>query len=521
MRSRADLRHYQNATVDFIKEKKRCALFLDLGMGKTVSALTAMNDVVGAFGAHRILAIAPLRVAKNTWPKEVQQWAHLRGMTVSVITGSLQERLDAIFRPADLYVINRENVQWLEKARDAYGQLKRLKLKAPAVRVFDHEMAWLKDSIISGRELRDFFPYDRQTLTWEVTQEALDRLRLHLSSFSGLKQQATYDAYLVDESSSFKNKGSNRWKALRRLSRDAEYVVLMTGTPRPNSMLEIHPQMQLLDGGQRLGSSLTRFREDHFVTVGDTGRKFVLKKGHADIIIEKIADVCMTLKSEDYLELPARIDEFVELDLGEKLMRDYKTFEREYVLHLAQAGDIEAVSAAALTGKLLQFANGAIYDAEKKVHHLHDEKIEALKEIIEEANGAPVLVAYNFKHDLARLKQAFPHATVLDTDPETENRWNRGEIPILLAHPKSAGHGLNLQDGGSIAVWFGLTWSLEEYLQFNKRLHRSGQRRDVYVKHLIAKGTVDEMIVSVLKLRDEDQESMLQALKKLVRAALA
>lgn len=521
MLQRSDLRQYQNRTVEFIKAKKRCALFLDMGLGKTPCTLTATVDCLNSFDVGKTLVIAPKRVARNTWPNEVNKWGHLSHLRLSVITGTLQERIAAIRKEADVYAINRENVAWLEKARDAYGKLRRLKLKADEVKVFNSKMTWLLDSIVSSKELKQRFHYNAKTLTWTITRAALDQLKLDLQEFESFHRQTDYDAYLIDESSSFKNKGSARWKALRRLSRDATYVVLMTGTPRPNSMLEIHPQMQLLDGGERLGGSQERFKHDHFVSVGNTGRKWVLKAGHEALIIDRIADVCMVLKSEDYLELPPRIDEFMELDLGEKPLAEYKQFEKEYILQTAAGERIEAISAAALSGKLLQFANGAIYDADKKVHPIHDVKIEALQEIVEEANGAPILVAYGFKHDLARLRKAFPQAVVFDDNPETENRWNRGEIEILLAHPKSAGHGLNLQDGGSVAVWFSLTWSLEEYLQFNKRLHRSGQRRDVYIKHLIAKGTIDELILSVLKVKDAGQESLLQALISHVKSTLA
>jgi SNF2 family DNA or RNA helicase len=516
MLTREDLRGYQNTATDFWKRTRRCLLGLDMGLGKTVSSLTAFSDMWATLDADTCLVIAPLRVAKNVWPAEVRKWSHLRHLRVSVICGTLQERLEAIYKPADIYVINRENIVWLEQVKLFAKTFKKFTVLGDSVKLTASQLEWLIDVVISGKELRNYFEHDKKHRTWTVDAENLELLRNRLAKYEDAASRLVFDTYIVDESTSFKSKGASRWKALRRMSRAAANVALLTGTPTPNSLLEIQPQMQLVDGGKRLGESLERFKILHFFPVEEEkGRrvKWMLRSGHEEIIREKIQDVCMVMKSEDYLQLPERIDEYLWLDIDNAARSRYAELEREYITRMVGGEVVEAVTAAVLANKLLQMANGCVYDENKKAHVLHDEKLEALKEIVEESNGAPILVAYNYKHDLARLRKTFPQAVVLDKNPETENRWNRGEIPILLAHPKSAGHGLNLQFGGSVAVWFGLTWSLEEYLQFNKRLYRSGQRRDVYIKHLVCKGTIDEVVLRVLRRKDKTQESLLKALR--------
>lgn len=514
MLRRRDLRPYQVESIEFFKALKRCGLFLDMGLGKTASTLTAINDLIGEFVITKTLVIAPLRVARNTWPKEIKKWEHLKELRTSVVVGTLDERIAALFTNADIYIINRENIVWMEKAANAYKLLKKFDILGGEQLIDDTKLRWLIDSVISGKQLRTYFEFNKETGRWRVTREALNRLKEDLQWAKEFSKRIQFDAYLVDESSSFKNKGAQRWKSLRRISRSAEYLALLTGTPSPNTLLELQPQLQLIDGGKRLGESLERFKHQHFRAVDRNGYKWALRKGHDEIIHDAIRDVCLSMKTEDYLQLPDRIDEYQWLDLDAKTKKRYAELEREYIIKMVGGEIVEAVNAAALSNKLLQLSNGAVYDENKKAHLLHDEKIEALKEIVEEARGAPILIAYNYKSDLARLKKAFPKAVVLDKNPATEDRWNRGEIEILLAHPKSAGHGLNLQDGGSIAVWFGLTYSLEAYQQFNKRLHRSGQRRDVYIKHLVCRGTIDELVLAVLRQKDATQEKLLKALRR-------
>jgi len=447
VRAGADLRPYQAHAVDFVCEKRRCALFMDMGLGKTATVLTAVARMQAEFSLGPVIVFAPLKVCRMVWPNEVKVWEHTSGLRVSVAAGAdnAKERLAALLRPADIYVLNHDNAAWFETQFQ----------KRP-------------------------FPV------------------------SGI---------IVDESSGYKDKSTARWKAMRRMARRVDTLVLLTGTPAPNALYEVHPQIALIDGGERLGTSLVRFKEDHFRALDYNGYKLVVREGHAELIYEAIRDVCITLKSEDYLTLPDRLYQDVPCELSPHAMEQYKEMQKHAVLEMANDGVIEGVTAATLAGKLLQMAAGAVYDAERKIHALHDVKIEALKEIVAEEPHENFLVAYNYKHDLARLQEAFPYAVVMGKDPDVERAWNAGEIRMLLAHPKSAGHGLNLQFGGCNIIWFTLTYSLEQYLQFNKRLHRSGQLRPVLIRHLIALGTIDEHVLRVLAGKDSTQNEMLNALR--------
>lgn len=319
-----------------------------------------------------------------------------------------------------------------------------------------------------------------------------------------------YEVLILDESSGYKNQDTKRWKCARRLCRKTERVVLMSATPSPNSLVDLWAQVYLLDGGQRLGTSVTAFRNTYFRVVDKDGRKWVPRRGAEAIIYQKIADITLVMQAEDYLSMPDKFILEVPVDIGEDGREAYNSFEATCVADLP-GGEVEAFSAAALLGKLTQFANGHVYDADKNVHVIHEAKLDALVELIEEAQE-PVLVGYTFQSDRDRILARLPHAEVIGKDMTVIDRWNRGEIPVLIAHPASAGHGLNLQHGGRHLIWFGPPWSLELYLQMNGRLHRQGQARPVMIHHLIATGTVDETIMAVLGGKDASQQRLLNAL---------
>jgi SNF2 family DNA or RNA helicase len=442
--SRSDLHKYQERAVEFIKEKKRCALFLFLGAGKTTSTLTAVSELQDQMCVHKTLVIAPLRVANSVWHNEVKLWRHLKHMKVQVCTGTERERLTSLHREADVYTINRENVPWLVKQ---YGK------------------------------------------KWP------------------------FDMVVIDESSSFKSATSLRFKALKKILPFTDYMVLLTGTPAPNGLLDLWSQMYLLDGGTAIGRTMTAYKQ-RFFEADYMGYKYTPRAGADALIHNAIAHMVLSMKGEDYLELPERIDltEFVDIPTAAK--DAYDDFEKKLLLELESGEIVEALSAGVLANKLLQYANGAIYtDEHKNWAEVHSVKLDTLHDLIEQNEGESILVAYNFKTDLERLKKRFPKAQVLDQNPNTITRWNAGEIPLLLAHPQSAGHGLNLQHGGCLAVWFGLNWNLEYYKQFNARLYRQGQGRPVRIIHIIARDTVDERVITALAAKDATQEDLLKALK--------
>ena len=441
---RNDLHDYQLKAIDFIIEEERCALLLDMGMGKSVSTLTAIKDLKDSFAVNKVLVIAPLRVARSVWAQEAQKWRHLDDLKVSVCLGAQRNRQAALARDADIYVINRENVTWLV---DLY------KAKWP------------------------------------------------------------FDAVIIDESSSFKSPSSKRFRSIKKILPYTNYMVLLTGTPSPNSLMDLWSQMYLVDFGERLGRTVTGYRQ-RFFDQDFMGYRYTARPGSAEKIHALISDKAISMNAEDYLELPDRIDIDLPVEMPTSALKSYKEMEKTLLSTLETGEEVEAVSAAALANKLLQFANGAAYyDEHKNWAEVHKEKLDALEEIVEENPSENILVAYNYKFDLARLLKRFPQAKVLDNEDSTIERWNRGEIPMLLAHPASAGHGINLQKGGSLSVWFGLNWSLELYQQFNARLHRQGQTKPVRIIHLVSEGTIDERVLRVLKDKDATQSSLLNALK--------
>lgn len=443
MLSRDDMHEYQNKAVSYIKRLKRCALFLDLGMGKTTSTLTAVSDLLDGFMVNKVLVIAPLRVANGVWAQESQKWSHLKHLTTNVCTGTERQRIAALSSQSDVYTINRENVPWLVKH---FGK------------------------------------------KWP------------------------FDCVVIDESSSFKNASSQRFKALKKILPETEYMVLLTGTPSPNGLLDLWSQIYLLDFGASLGRTMGAYKQRFFES-DYMGYKFTPRVGSDEKIRSLINDFCLSMAAQDYLELPERININVEVELDSKSRKFYEQFEKELLAELDNGEVVEAVNAAVLANKLLQVSNGFTYTDDKQNWQLlHKNKIEALKELVEQ-NDEPMLVAYNYKIDLERIVEVFPDAVVLDSSPETIARWDRGEIKMLLAHPASAGHGLNLQAGGSLCVWFGLNWSLELYQQFNARLHRQGQTKPVRIVHIVAKGCIDERVLKVLNNKDVVQSKLLNALK--------
>lgn len=393
-----------------------------------------------------VLVIAPKRVAENTWSKECEKWEHLRHLKVARVMGTAQERRDALTRPADLYVINRENVVWLV---DYLGK------------------------------------------SWP------------------------FSTVIIDELSSFKSAQAKRWKALRRVRGRIKRLIGLTGTPRPNGLEDLWPEIYLLDQGERLGRTLGAFRQRYLIPEKMNGHvvySYREKEGAAEEVYNRLADICMSIRKEDVLSLPGQLYQDIELVPPPAVLKQYKTFERKKVMEcLDGAGEIIAGTEATLTGKLLQFANGAIYDMDGAVHEIHNVKLDALEEMIEEAGGDSVLVLYAYQHDADRIRQRIK-CRALDKPSDIDD-WNAGKIPVALAHPASIGHGLNLQDGGHIIIWFGLTWSLELYQQANERLNRPGQKHVCRVYHLILKGTHDERVLKALSNKDKGQAAAIEALR--------
>ncbi|MDF2873345.1 MAG: chromatin-remodeling complex subunit snf22 complex subunit snf22 [Sporomusa sp.] len=440
---------YQDYATGRIIDLTASALFLEMGMGKTVSTLTAIAELLhNRFDVAKVLVIAPLRVADDTWSRESEKWAHTRYLKIAKVLGSESERLRALQEKADIYCINRENVEWLV---EYYGK------------------------------------------KWP------------------------FDMVVIDESSSFKSPKARRFKALRKVRPFIKRIVELTGTPRPNSLMDLWAQIYLLDQGERLGKTVTGYRERYFEP--DKRNRTTIfswkpKPGAEEAIYAKLADICVSMQAKDWLNLPERIDNFIPVKLPAAAYEQYKRLERDLLLPMV-GGDIVANTASVLSNKLLQMANGAAYDENGKVTKIHDAKLTALDDIVETANGEPVLVFYWYKHDLERLQAHYPKARILDTAKDIAD-WNAGKVPVMLAHPASVGHGLNLQDGGHMIVWFGLTWSLELYQQANARLYRQGQLHSVIIHHLVAVGTVDELVARALDGKAEGQETMMRAVKALI-----
>lgn len=442
---------YQRYATKYIESHPVAAVFLDMGLGKTSITLTALNDLLfDYFDAHRILVVAPLRVARNTWSDEIEKWDHLKDLQFSIAVGTEAERLSALKRQADIYIINRENLQWLIE----------------------------KSSV----------PFD-------------------------------FDMVVIDELSSFKNHQAKRFKSLMKVRPKVKRMVGLTGTPSSNGLMDLFAEFKILDMGVRLGRFIGQYRSSYFKPDKMNGPIVYSYKpllGAEQAIYEKISDITTSMRAADHLKMPELVSTKYMVHLSEKEKKKYEDMKAELVLALPE-GEITAANAASLSGKLSQMANGAVYADDENILSIHDRKLEALEDIIEAANGKTVLVAYWFKHDLMRIEQRLAEKKIpfqkLDSDASIR-KWNKGELPVALIHPASAGHGLNLQSGGSTLVWFGITWSLELYQQTVARLYRQGQSEGTVANiHIIAKDTVDERIMKALQEKDSTQSALIDAVK--------
>lgn len=436
---------YQSFATNHILTHPEAAVFLEMGLGKSVITLTAIFDLcLDSFLIRKVLVIAPLRVARDTWPSEIKKWDHLEGLTYSVAVGSEKERTAALMRTADVYIINRENVDWLVNK--------------------------------SG------IPFD-------------------------------FDMIVIDELSSFKSWQAKRFKSLIKVRPYVKRIVGLTGTPSSNGLMDLWAEFRVLDFGQRLGRYITHYRNSFFTPDKRNGEVIFSYKplpGAEEAIYKRISDITISMKSCDYLKLPECVINEVSVRMDEKEYEVYDTFREEMVAQIKDR-EIDAANAAVLSGKLLQMANGAVYDEEKQTLHIHDRKLDALEDLIEGMNGKPVLVAYWYKHDADRIKERFD-VREIKTSKDIED-WNAGKIPVAIIHPASAGHGLNLQSGGSTLIWFGLTWSLELYQQTNARLHRQGQTDTVIIHHIISEGTIDEDVMKALKKKEKTQDALISAVR--------
>lgn len=447
---------YQRYCITRIIQQPELALFLDMGLGKTVITLTAVNDLrYNRFLVRKCLVIAPKKVAEDTWTREQSKWEHLHLLKIVPVLGSKAKRIRALNSPGDVFVINRENVPWLV----------------------------------------DYYRND-----WP------------------------FDMVVIDELSSFKSHQAKRFRALKSVRGHIKRMVGLTGTPTPNGLTDLWAQIYLLDCGERLGRTVTEYRNNYFIPASRNATTIFSYEplpGAMEVIQEKIKDICISLQAKDYLKLPEKITNIRYIKLDSKAQKAYDTLEKQRILEM-QDEVIDAGSAGVLAGKLLQLANGAAYitregyPEQKEVVEIHDNKIEAFLELVEAEEGKHMLVFYNFQHDLMRIKRALEKTKLVVGElktPEDIADWNTGKIDIMLAHPASAAYGLNLQDGGNVIVWFGLTWSLELYQQANARLYRQGQKMPVYIHHLVVSGSVDEDVMAALEQKDDCQAALLESMK--------
>lgn len=436
---------YQQYAIQHIETHKEAALFLDMGLGKTVIALSAIWDLAfDFFEVSKVLVVAPLRVARDTWPAEIEKWEHLKYMTYSVVVGTEEERRQALLKKALVYIINRENVDWLVSK--------------------------------SGVPFR-------------------------------------FDMVVIDELSSFKSHTSKRFKSLLKVRPQVKRIVGLTGTPSGNGLMDLWAEFRLLDMGKRLGRYISHYRAAFFEP--DKRNQMMVfsykpRPGAAKDIYQLIGDITISMKSLDFLPMPKLIMNEVHVKLSPAERKVYDELRKKMALSI-EGKEIDAANAAALSGKLLQMANGAVYDDDHKPIRIHDRKLDALEDLVEAANGKPILIAYWFKHDLARMKERLSIREIRSSKDITD--WNEGKIPVAAIHPASAGHGLNLQAGGSVLIWFGLTWSLEFYQQTNARLWRQGQKHTVIIEHIVTEGTIDEQVMRALQSKNKTQEALIAAVK--------
>ena len=434
---------YQDFATNFILENPVAAIFLDCGLGKTVITLTAIDELLhDSFEVSRVLIIAPLRVARDTWPTEIQKWSHLSNLTYAVAVGSTAKRIAALRQKAEITIINRENVDWL------------------------------------------------------ISHNTFD-----------------FDMVVIDELSSFKSRQARRFKALMRVRPMVKRIVGLTGTPSSNGLMDLWAEFRLLDMGKRLGRFIGHYRDEFFLP--DRRNQQIIfsykpKAGAEEEIYRRISDVTISMKSADYLKLPPLVVSTKAVAMTAKERRTYDSLKKDLVVSVGET-EIDAVSAAALSNKLLQMAGGAVYDSDGTAHVIHAQKLDVLEDLVESANGRPVLVAYWFKHEAERIKERLKVREIKTSQDIAD--WNVGKIPVALIHPASAGHGLNLQKGGSILIWFSLTWSLELYQQTNARLYRQGQKDTVSIIHIITEGTIDEDVMKALERKDKTQTALIDAVK--------
>lgn len=435
---------YQKYATDFIVNNEVASVLLDMGLGKTVITLSAIKRLKELGLIDSVLVVAPLRVAKTTWPNEIKKWEHLSGLTYEVAVGAEKARIEALMKPADIHIINVENIEWF---------------------------------INKSRVFRKF------------------------------------DMLVIDELSKFKSYRAKRFKALLKVRCLFKRCIGLTGTPSSNGLMDLWAEYRLLDFGERLGRYITKYRDDYFVPDKRNAQVVFNYKPRPfaeETIYDRIKDITISMKAVDYLKMPERINNIVQVELSDSERALYDELRKEMILELGDE-KIDAINAASLSNKLLQMANGAVYNDKKEVVHIHDNKLDALEDLIEGANGKPVLIAYWFKHDLSRIKARFEVKEIL-TESDIDS-WNNGEIPVAVIHPASAGHGLNLQSGGSTLIWFGLTWSLELYEQTNARLWRQGQKETVVIHHIITKGTIDEDVMVALENKEKTQSALIDAVK--------
>ena len=437
--------NYQKFATDFIINHPVSAVLLEIGLGKSVISLSAINELMlDYFDVSRTLVIAPLRVANSTWPDEIKKWDHLKHLNYSVVIGSEKERLDALGKPAHIYLINRENVDWL---------------------------------------------ITKSGISWK------------------------FDMVVIDELSSFKSYQAKRFKSLLKVRPKIKRIVGLTGTPSSNGLMDLWAEFRLLDMGERLGRYITYYRQNFFIPDKRNQQmifSYKPKDGAEKKIYSLISDITISMKSKDFLKMPECVMNEVIVTLSDKEQKLYNSLKQDMVLSLEE-NEIDAINAAALSNKLLQMSNGAVYNDDKESIHIHDRKLDALEDLIEGANGKPVLVAYWFKHDLEKIKDRFDVREIKSAKDISD--WNEGKIPVALIHPASAGHGLNLQAGGSTLIWFGLTWSLELYQQTNARLYRQGQDSTVVIHHILTKGTIDEDVMKALKAKEKIQDALIDSVK--------
>lgn len=440
---------YQEYAIKFIESHPISALFLDMGLGKTSITLSAINNLLfDSFEIHKVLTICPLRVARNTWCDEIKKWDHLNNIKYSIAVGTEKERISALNEKADIYIINRENIDWLVNK-------------------------------------------------------------------SGYKFD--FDMVVIDELSSFKNHQSKRFKSLMKIRPKVKRIVGLTGTPSSNGLMDLFAEFKVLDLGERLGYFIGQYRNTYFKpdkTNGAIVYSYKPLPNAEDSIYERISDITVSMKASEYLKMPELVISNYQVEMSEDEKKQYDEMKKNLICEIKD-GEITVSNAGSLSNKLSQFANGAVYDDEQNIVEIHSRKLDALEDIIESMNGKPLLVAYWYKHDLQRIKKRF-NVREIKTGKDIAD-WNKGKIPVALIHPASAGHGLNLQQGGSTLVWFGLTWSLELYQQTNGRLYRQGQKNTVVIQHIVTKGSIDEQILKALERKNKTQEDLIEAVKANLR----